>query len=99
MVNTTNIPDGFVLVRTTDQFDNDSVPPGLLKAHRVASNVWGRLVVSDGAVRFVFEDDPDHPVTVAVGETVTIPPGRLHHVELDGPVVFAVEFYRRDQST
>ena len=33
------IPEGFVLARTTDVFDYDTVPAGLLKAHRVADSV------------------------------------------------------------
>lgn len=88
------IPDGFRLVRTTDVFDERSVPTGLLRAHRVADGVWGRLVVHGGAVRFVFEDAPDAAVHLLAGSSITIPPGRLHHVELDGPARFAVEFHR-----
>ncbi|MEZ5246019.1 MAG: DUF1971 domain-containing protein [Acidimicrobiales bacterium] len=92
---TDRIPDGFVLARTTDVFDNDTVPAGLLKAHRVADSVWGRLVVHAGSVRFVFEDEPDAAAVLKAGETLVIPPARLHHVELDGPATFAVEFHRR----
>ncbi|MDH5520297.1 MAG: DUF1971 domain-containing protein [Acidimicrobiia bacterium] len=92
---TDRIPDGFVLARTTDAFDNHTVPAGLLKAHRVADSVWARLVVHSGSVDFVFEDDPDAAATVNAGETLVIPPGRLHHVELDGPASFSIEFHRR----
>mgnify|MGYP003420557547 CR=1 FL=1 len=88
------MPDGLELVRTTDVFDQDSVPAGLLRAHRVADGVWGRLVVHTGAVRFVFDDEPDHPIAVGAGGAVAIPPARQHHVELDGPATFAVEFHR-----
>ena len=90
------IPEGFTLARTTDVFDNDTVPAGLLRAHRVADGIWGRLVVHDGQVRFVFEDRPDEPIAVSAGDAVVIPPARPHHVELDGPARFAVEFYRPD---
>jgi len=95
MTDMNDIPDGFVLARTTDVFDNDTVPPGLLRAHRVADSVWGRLLVHAGSVQFVFDDDPDHPFTVRAGGAMTIPPGRLHHLEFDGPAEFAVEFHRR----
>lgn len=88
------IPDGFVLARTTEVFDNDTVPAGLLRAHRVANDVWGRLIVHSGSVGFVFEDDPGSARTVHEGGSLVIPPATLHHVELDGPVEFAVEFYR-----
>lgn len=88
------MPDGLEHVRTTDTFDNATVPAGLLRAHRVSEGVWGRLVVHSGAVAFVFEDEPDRPIHVAQGGSVAIPPARQHHVELTGPTTFAVEFQR-----
>ena len=88
------IPDGFELARTTPTFDNDTVPAGLLAAHRVADGVWGRLIVHTGRVGFVFEDDPEPIAVLDAGNSVVIPSGRLHHVELDHPATFAVEFYR-----
>ncbi|MEZ5215007.1 MAG: DUF1971 domain-containing protein [Ilumatobacteraceae bacterium] len=51
------LPGGLVLVRTTPEFTEATVP-ALLRAHRVAEGVWGRLVVIEGAVDFGFEDDP-----------------------------------------
>ncbi len=88
------LPEGLELVRTTDVFDDESVPAGLLRAHRVAKGVWGRLVVHTGSVTFVFEDAPDDPITVEAGRSVVIPPERRHHVELPEPATFAVEFHR-----
>jgi tellurite resistance-related uncharacterized protein len=88
------LPDGLQHVRTTDVFDETTVPAGLLRAHRVADGVWGRLVVHTGSVTFVFDDDPDHPLTVVAGDSVVIPPTRQHHVELTTPATFAVEFHR-----
>ncbi len=88
------LPDGLEHARTTSVFDNATVPAGLLRAHRVADGVWGNLVVHTGIVTFVFDDEPDRPVTAQAGDTVAIPPGRQHHLELDGPATFAVEFHR-----
>jgi tellurite resistance-related uncharacterized protein len=88
------LPEGLQHVRTTDVFDETTVPAGLLRAHRVAEGVWGRLVVHTGSVTFVFDDEPDRPVTVSSGDVVAIPPSRQHHVELTGPATFAVEFHR-----
>lgn len=88
------LPDGLEHVRTTEVFDNATVPAGLLRAHRVADGVWGRLVVHTGTVAFVFDDEPDRPITTRAGDTVAIPPARQHHLELDGPATFAVEFHR-----
>ncbi len=93
-MNLRELPDGLVLTRTTDVFDNHTVPAGLLRAHRAADGVWGRLVVHTGCLTFVFDDEPDQPIAVAAGETVAIPPARQHHLELDGPATFVVEFHR-----
>ncbi len=99
MTDRNQIPDDYVLARTTAVFDNDTVPAGLLRAHRVADGVWARLVVHGGLVQFVFEDEADAPTVVAAGETVVIPPARLHHVALDGPARFVVEFYRSNSAS
>jgi len=93
-MNRPQLPDGLEHVRTTDTFDNDTVPAGLLRAHRVAEGLWGRLVVHTGTVTFLFDDDPEHPITVPAGGSVAIPPARQHHLELAGPATFAVEFHR-----
>jgi tellurite resistance-related uncharacterized protein len=93
-MNEPRLPDGLEHVRTTDVFDPTTVPAGLLRAHRVADGVWGRLVVHTGTVTFVFDDEPDRPISVGAGDTVAIPPGRPHHLELDQPATFAVEFHR-----
>ncbi len=87
-------PDGLQLVRITPEFDEHTVPAGLLAAHRIASGVWGRLLVRSGSIRFVFEEHPDRPVVVAAGDRQVIPPAIPHHVELIGPVRFVVEFHR-----
>ncbi len=88
------LPEGLSLVRTTPLFDQDSVPAGLRRAHKVADDVWGRLVVSAGSLVFVFEDQPGAPLAVAAGEHVIIPPGRPHHLEFDGEASFVVEFHQ-----
>ena len=94
-VTTEEVPAGFEFVRTTPTFDNVSVPAGLLGTHHVARGAWGRLLVHSGELAFVFEDFPDTPISVGAGRYVVIPPERPHHLELDGPATFAVEFYRR----
>jgi len=88
------LPAGLAVQRTTPTFDENSTPAGLRGAHSVADGVWGRLVVEQGSLGFVFEDFPDDVRTVLAGEHQVIPPSRLHHVVIDGPVRFAVEFHR-----
>lgn len=88
------LPEGLVLQRTTDEFDGETVPAGLLRAHRIATDVWGRLRVTAGAVRFVWEDDADRPVDLRAGDALVIPPDTYHHVEPSDGARFLVEFHR-----
>jgi tellurite resistance-related uncharacterized protein len=98
MTNSEELPAGLRLARTTDVFDNDTVPAGLLRAHRVADDVWGRLVVHAGVVTFFFEDQPEDPILAGPDESIVIPPGRPHHIELGRSTRFAVEFHRRPRN-
>lgn len=95
MPTTHALPDDVELVRTTDEWTPQSAPVGLRRAHRVADGVWGRLVVRSGSVDFVFEDEPDHVITVRAGQSQVIPPQLPHHVEFTGEATFAIEFHRR----
>jgi tellurite resistance-related uncharacterized protein len=95
---TDRLPEGLEHVRTTDVFDHLHHPAGLRRSHRVADGVWARLVVHTGSLTFVFEDEADRPRAIAAGDAVVIPPGRLHHVDIDGPVTFALEFHRASGS-
>ncbi len=91
------LPDGLEHVRTTDVFDPSTVPAGLLRAHRVAGGVWGRLVCHEGSVRLVFEDDSGATVELTAGGSAAIPPSTPHHVELSADARFAVEFHREPE--
>ena len=96
-----HLPSELVLDRTTDVFTEVTVPAGLLRAHRVARGVWGRLVVREGRLRFVWEagdaddaDDADDPVELVEGDSVVIPPEVPHRVEPAPGCRFVVEFHR-----
>ncbi|HEY5664594.1 MAG TPA: DUF1971 domain-containing protein [Ilumatobacter sp.] len=93
-MHTARLPDGVEFVRVTADFDEQTAPPGLLAAHRVADGVWGRLVVRSGGLDLVFDGEPDGRRSLVGGDHAVLPPGARHHIELDGPVVFAVEFHR-----
>ena len=88
------LPPGVEMQRTTGELDGESVPAGLMRAHRLAPGVWGRLRVSHGTLGFVWEDTPDDPVALLAGDTLVIPPEVPHHVEPDPDVRFSIEFHR-----
>jgi tellurite methyltransferase len=90
---TDRVPSGATLVRVAGEFDEASTPRALRRAHRIADGVWGVREVRAGGLGFVFEDDGEvHDL--GAGDRLVIPPGRSHHVDIDGPVRFVVEFHR-----
>lgn len=80
-------------VRTTPVFTVETVPAALLRAHRVAPGVWGRLRVMAGSVTFVLEDTGESR-RLGEGDDQVIEPDVAHHVELGSDAEFVVEFYR-----
>ncbi|MEO6988655.1 MAG: DUF1971 domain-containing protein [Aquihabitans sp.] len=90
------MPEGLTHARTTNEFDATTVPAGLLRAHTVAANVWGRVQVRAGSLRFVWEGGQDEgsAVDMAAGDSLVIPPLTHHRVEPGEDARFVVEFYR-----
>jgi tellurite resistance-related uncharacterized protein len=85
-------PAGLVIARTAGPFDEATVPPGLLRDHRVAERTWGRLRLLEGALRFTMATAPPVDRTVRAPDEQAIPPTVAHAVALVGPVRFVVEF-------
>lgn len=87
------LPQGAVKVGSTPTMDNETVKPGILQKHLAPKGKYGYVVVEEGSLKYVWEDengpaldaDPDHPIVIF--------PERYHHVELPVPVKFRVEFY------
>ena len=92
-----SLPEGLVLVRTTDELDAGSAPAGLLRAHRLAPGVWGRLRVLSGSVVFVLEGSGESR-RLGAGDRQVIEPDVAHHVEPDGAARFTIELHRRPDS-
>lgn len=86
------LPDGLVSNRVTATWDEQTMPAGLRRAHRVAPGTWGNIRVVEGALRFVAETQPRIDVVIAAGSTQAIPPDVVHEVEPQGSVRFFVEF-------
>lgn len=79
--------------RTTDVFDETTLPAGLRRAHTTRAGVWGRVEVLSGRLRFVM---PAFAVDAVIeaGSHAIIPPEIEHHVEPLGPVRMRVAFLR-----
>jgi tellurite resistance-related uncharacterized protein len=82
------------VVRTTEIWDEQTMPAGLRRAHRLAAGSWGRLRVEQGALRFRAQTHPPLYVIVGANATQAIPPEVEHEVEPRGSVRFFIEFLR-----
>ena len=89
------LPAGLRVVRTTQVWDEVTMPAGLRRAHRVAAGVWGLLRVHQGRLRFQVHTEPQLDHILGAGDNQAIPPEVDHEVEPHGPVRFSVEFLRR----
>lgn len=91
------LPDDAVVYKRTADFTDATIPAALRADHTTKAGVWGRIVVSEGRLRYVVEPlrretelAPDVPGIVL--------PEVSHRVEALGPVRFHVEFLRTAES-
>lgn len=90
------LPDGFVPYKRTAEFNNESIPAGLLRDHSLKSGTWGRLTMLEGSLRLSMTSVPpqvDRILTTA--EPTHIPPEVVHMIEPIGRVRFYIEFCRQ----
>lgn len=88
------LPSDVVSYKKTPEFDELSVPAGLLRAHKTKESVWGKIVVVEGQLQYTINEpekeivvlDPDHPGIIE--------PAVLHEVKPLGSVRFYVEFHK-----
>ena len=87
------LPQGAQKIGSTPTMTEETVLPGILKKHLAPKGRFGYLVVEEGALQFVWEDDPDNVLDADPENSIVIFPERFHHVNITGKVRFRVEFY------
>ncbi len=92
-----SFPDDVAAYRRTPEFDETTTPAGLLSEHNTKAGVWGRIQVLEGALLYRVTDPRREPAERLL--TPAAPPGVVepeikHHVALNGPVRFYVEFLK-----
>lgn len=92
--NMKTLPADVTLYKTTPEFNQDTVPAGLKRNHTTAANVWGRIVVREGSLRYAIEEPEMELHLLGPATPGIVEPQIAHHVVIDGPVRFCVEFYR-----
>lgn len=86
------LPDSVVAYQRTPEFNETTVPKGLLKEHSTKSGVWGVIKVLSGELEYAIAGDE----VVILSPTCygIVEPQVLHQVKPLGPVLFYVEFYK-----
>lgn len=91
-------PEGLTLLGSAGPWDRDTLPKGLLSAHRTPEGRWGLLRVLEGAIDFRFEEDQPVPAAtrhLGAGAVQPIPPGAPHRLAPAGPVRLELQFWGR----
>lgn len=88
------LPNEAKFHKRTQEFNEATVPAGLLGRHTTAADVWGRIVVVEGNLTFRLLEPREQDYVLDVNHSGIAEPQRAHQVAVDGPVKFYVEFYR-----
>lgn len=82
--------------RTTRIFDHETVPPALLSQHQTKDGSWSVVRIIEGQIVLHSEGTDGSPAVLDRGHPGFIEPRQPHHLELQGPVRFQIEFFDRD---
>ncbi|MDH5231291.1 MAG: DUF1971 domain-containing protein [Gammaproteobacteria bacterium] len=88
-----SLPEDVHAFRTTDTFDQDSIPAGLLKEHQLKENTWGKIHIIEGKLILEFLDNGNLQV-LSKDKPGIIPPQVFHQVRAVEGVRFYVEFWK-----
>jgi len=91
------LPEDAHPYRSTEIFDETTLPAGLRREHRTAAGVWGRVELLEGRLRFVMPA-LGLDLVLEAGSAQLIPPGLPHHVEPIGPIRMQVVFLRSQRA-
>jgi tellurite resistance-related uncharacterized protein len=97
------LPEAIQPVRSSPEWDEHTVPPGLRRAHRLVAGTWGMIRVHKGVLRFSLRSEPAISVELRPASPAqAIPPEMDHDVEPLERVRFSIDFFavdRRRQAT
>lgn len=87
------MPDDLRLARTAGPWNDETLPDGLRRTHRVADATWGRLRVTEGTVGITIETVPPITARLDAGGAQPIPPGVPHLLTFETPFSMEVDFF------
>ena len=88
-------PCGYAAYRRTPEFNEATVPAGLMSEHATKRGVWARIHVLSGVLLYHAGAPISRCFRVEASANAVIVPDVRHRVEPEGPVRFFIEFSRR----
>lgn len=88
------LPDSVAPYKRTPEFTEESVPAGLLHAHRTKDSAWAKIVVLEGRLQYTINESEKEVTILDENVHGVVEPTVPHEVKPLGRVRFYVEFYR-----
>lgn len=88
-----SLPDNVVAYKKTPEFDESSLPKGLLNNHQTKEGVWGKIILLEGKLLYTI-NEPKEEIYLDSNNSGVVEPTVYHQVKPLGKVRFYVEFYR-----
>lgn len=88
------LPQDVSAYKRTPEFNESSIPAGLLSSHNTKVGVWARIVVLEGQLRYRILEPTLEAHLLEPSADGIVEPTIRHEVEPIGKVRFYVEFYR-----
>lgn len=94
------MPNGLSPYKKTPEFDQDTIPAGMTRDHKTATDTWACIVVTSGKLKYEITEIGHEAVFILEPETNgIIVAGQSHHVSAIADVSFYLEFYRKPRHT
>ncbi|KIG15586.1 hypothetical protein DB30_05460 [Enhygromyxa salina] len=80
--------------RQSPEYDETTIPAGLLRSHHLRAGAWGQIQVLEGSVQYVLEDEGDLTLVLRPGVMGIVAPARPHHIALGPGARVCIHFCR-----
>ena len=88
------IPQHVTAYKKTAEFDESTIPKGLLNAHQTKAGVWAKIVILEGKLEYAINKLDSEIIVLTPENLGVVEPETFHGVKALGKVRFYVEFYK-----
>lgn len=89
-----HLPKNVAPYKRTPEFDENTIPSGLLHEHSTKENVWGKIVVLEGELQYTINEPVPEVIILNRQVYGVVEPTVRHEVKPLGKVRFYVEFHK-----